>query len=157
MKKEGKWYRKVIVLVVVILLAGEWLFRVQAVTDAIKIDKEEAAICRIEVDEKADGHLQRSVAEVTEKEDIEALLEKLGETSVRLDGLWLTGLIEYRQEQLYSIQFYEEDWAPASEWIYFVTDGRIYYQNRVYHIQKKDRQSCMELFAETIQKYERQK
>lgn len=101
--------------------------------------------------------LQRSAAEVAEKEDMEALLEKLGETSVRLDGLWLTGLIEYKQEQLYSMQFYVEDWAPASEWIYFVTDGRIYYQNRVYRIQKEDRQSCMELFAETIQNYERQK
>ena len=80
MKKEGKWYRKVVVLVVVVLLAEGCLFRVQAVTDAIKIEKEEVAICRIEVDEKADGHLQRSAAEVAEKEDRQSCMELFAET-----------------------------------------------------------------------------
>lgn len=154
MKKEGKWGIKVVLAIVLVVLVAVWLFRVQAVTDAIKIEKEEAAICRIEAYEKKGVDLSRSAAEIMAKEDIEALLKRLGESLVRFDGLWLTDIIEYSQEQLYSIQFYEEDWAPASEWIYIVTDGRIYYQNRVYRIQKEDRQSCMELFAETIQKYE---
>lgn len=144
MKKEGKWIRKVVVAVVLIVLAGVWLFRVQAVTDAIKIEAKEAAICRIEAFENKDGDISRSVAEITEKEAMEALMERLGETSARFDGLWLTDGIEYSREQLYSIQFYDEDWVPVSEGIYFVTDGRMYYQNQVYRIQEEDRQDCME-------------
>jgi len=142
--------KKVLIVVVILILFGFWLFRTQTLMDIAKPDRETAHIGSVVVMEEYGNRR----AEFENKETIEALFEMLENTEVRFDGWWINTIRTDGGELLYHLRFYHEEWLPSSRMLFFCTNGQVYYDHSIYKLQGEDMQKCTDTLERILQEYE---